>query len=103
MDKPMKNIEEFYILGRPIKTDIGVLYPFKVKDYPEIMEYLGYITLSRGDIILWLKKIAKEDENVKVLIELFKHITLYDFIMMFSLDEYEDTILYQFYDGYKKA
>lgn len=103
MDKPMKNIEEFYILGRPIETDIGILYPFKVKDYPEIMEHLGYITLSRGDIILWLKRIAKEDENVKILIELFKHITLYDFIIMFSSNEYEDTILYQFYDGYKKA
>ena len=65
------------------------------------MEYLGYITLSRGDIILWLKRISKEDENVKILIELFKHITLYDFIIMFSSNEYEDTILYQFTMGIK--
>lgn len=103
MDKPMKNIEAFYILGRPIITDIGILYPFKVKEYPDIMEYLECIKLSRGDVILHFKKLARKHPNIGVLVEILRNMKLYDFVMMFSDSKYADTALYQFYKSYKQT
>lgn len=42
----MENIEEFYILGIPIKTDIGILYPIYVKEYPVFVRYLQILNMQ---------------------------------------------------------
>lgn len=65
----MPNIEEFYILGLPIQTDIGIVYPTQVKDYYKLMQYgslllntdrtLGRHFLKGIEDIEFRKQIAK--------------------------------------------
>ena len=46
MDDTMANIEEFYILGVPIRTDIGILHPVHVKQYPIFVKYLQILNMQ---------------------------------------------------------
>ena len=59
-NKPMPNIKDFYILGRPIQTDIGILYPVKVKDYPDFLEHMQILTFDKVIIIKWLQDLLKK-------------------------------------------
>ncbi|MEM5009246.1 hypothetical protein WKH57_00865 [Niallia taxi] len=47
----MKNVEEFYILGLPIDTEIGECGFIKVKDYPDYFMDLQIVSMNKGKII----------------------------------------------------
>ncbi|MEI2464993.1 hypothetical protein [Niallia taxi] len=47
----MKNVEEFYILGLPIDTEIGECNFIKVKDYPDYFMDLQIVSMNKGKII----------------------------------------------------
>lgn len=97
-DKPMKNIESLYILERPIITDIGILYPFTVKEYPEFMEFIGIILLDKRDIIISLKKMISDNDQLQYLLNLIKDLTLFDIIMLGK----KGIFFKEIYDQYKK-
>lgn len=42
----MDNIPEFYILGLPVKTPIGIIYPIKVKQYLELAKYMQILSME---------------------------------------------------------
>lgn len=57
MDKlPMDNIKELYVLDRPIKTRIGNMHFFKVKEYPEMMQYTPYVSMQKDEFVNMLNK-----------------------------------------------
>lgn len=47
----MKNVEEFYILGLPIETDVGECNFIRVKDYPDYFMDLQIVSMNKGKII----------------------------------------------------
>lgn len=109
-NKPMPNIKEFYILGRPIKTDIGVLYPVKVKDYPDFLEHIQILTFDKVIIIKWLQDLLKKQipqETKKSIIDLLEYIKetpLFDLTLTLKGEQYGQLglILDEVYKGYRK-
>ncbi len=73
----MQNIEEFYILGLPIQTDIGDAHFIKIKDYPDYFAELQAVGMSRLEIIHRYKELNKNGEMDEILNELEKS-DLYD-------------------------
>ncbi|MEK4907336.1 hypothetical protein [Niallia sp. FSL M8-0099] len=47
----MKNFQEFYILGLPIETEIGLCNFIKVKDYPDFILDLQIISMNKNKVI----------------------------------------------------
>lgn len=56
----MKNIEEFYILGLPIETEIGMANFIKIKDYPEYRTHLSVLSLTKNHILVNSENQSKE-------------------------------------------
>jgi len=63
----MKNIPDFYILGLPVDTPIGQCSFIKVKEYPDLIEFLNYIQLSRQHFINTLKEQHTDVEELKII------------------------------------
>jgi len=59
----MKDIKEFYILGLPIETEIGICNFLKVKEYPDYYAHLQYISLAKDQIIENLINTLKINSN----------------------------------------
>lgn len=68
--KPIDNIQDFYIFGRPIVLPIGTLYPTLVKDLPELFQYYNILTINKVSIS---KQIM---EYKRVVIDYYKEIGL---------------------------
>lgn len=101
----MKNIEEFYILERPIQTDIGVLYPFTVNEYPEMMEFMILLILDEQNIIVWLEAMSEQIEIFVPILESARQMTLFELIKLFDDIDYKGTIfndLYELNNQYKE-
>lgn len=47
----MKNVEEFYILGKPVETDLGDVQFIKVEEFPNFVEDLFLMTMTKNAII----------------------------------------------------
>lgn len=115
--KPINNIREFYILERPIKTDIGNLHHTKVINYPELMEFAGVLMFDKVDLRTWIVKMKRQiTQQLKIssdLIEreylhryfksleetmkLANELELFDFIKFYSEDCFSQTPFYSLY------
>lgn len=98
----MDNIRDFYILGLPIDTEIGKLYPTLMKDYPELMNYVGILTFDKDDLIKGLEVIINQTKELQPILDYANAVGLFDFIISFKDDEYESSFLRQPYEQYKK-
>lgn len=80
----MKDIEEFYILGLPIETEIGKAEFIRLKDYPNYFADLQIIGMSKLEILHRYSELNKNGELNELLEELNK---LDLFTISFSLEE----------------
>ena len=85
----MKNLEEFYILGLPIETDIGECRFVKVKEYPNLAQDLQIMSLSKDHIVNLICSQSK-DSNEQI-IEAMKDATLFETV--FSISDLRDSYL----------
>jgi hypothetical protein len=74
----MKDIKEFYILGLPIETEIGVANFIKVKEYPDYSHHLAIMSLTKLHI---MNDCSKQPQKV---IEELKKMTLFELITSIS-------------------
>ena len=58
----MKDLQEFYILGEPIETELGLCSFIKVKEYPDYFHDLQIISLNKENIIYNYQKQNKNHE-----------------------------------------
>lgn len=76
---PIENIEDFYILGNPIITDIGICYFLKVKDYMKILQYIDLLSLEKFQLIRHYKQIFDIGKMTKQFqdsqLQFIEHIT----------------------------
>src|SRR5690625_2555988 len=80
MNKPsIEDIEDFYILGLPIKTEVGNCHFLKVKEYPIYAMSLQITALSRDGIIHKYSEINKDGSLDNLIKELRKH-SLFDLV-----------------------
>lgn len=73
----MINIQEFYILGLPIETDIGECNFIKVRDYPDYFNDLQIISLSKDHLIYKYSQLNK-DSSLNDLIQELHKLNLYE-------------------------
>lgn len=66
----IEDIEEFYILGLPIKTNIGFCHFLKVQDYPQLQNDLQIVSLTRLHYLHQFREANEDEEIVKQLEEL---------------------------------
>ncbi len=102
MDDTMANIEEFYILGVPIKTRIGILYPIYMSHYWIINKYIHVLALEKDDVIQYLSTLSTINEDFETLFDCAKVIGLYELICSFKSDEYEGFFFNDLYQQYKE-
>jgi hypothetical protein len=98
----MENIKEFYVLGQPIETDIGLAHFIKLKEYPEFIKYSPYLNLEKFEIINLIKEldvdiakqlndvpfvnIIKELKSVMEVYEMYKKL----FMLVFKDDVFDN-------------
>ena len=79
--------EEFYILGLPVKTDIGYCHFLKVKDYPKLNRDLQIVSLTK----LHFLHQFRENNDDKELLEELEKLSLAQIV--FSLDEIKEAYI----------
>lgn len=69
----INDIEEFYIIGLPIKTDIGLVRFITVKEYPVLSMKLGVLQTDKNRIICEFAKMLEQqkDEQERLKLEMF--------------------------------
>ena len=77
----MKDIPEFYILGLPIETEIGLVDFIKVKEYPDYYQDLYLFSMSKEELIYRLSEVNKNG-SLNELIELIKPLSLFQISTM---------------------
>lgn len=97
----MDNIPDFYILGLPIETPIGIMYPTLMEDYPTLIGFMPIIQLDKNDISNSLKDMAKENIEFQPLVDYIHSVTLFEFTISFKSDEYKGSFLHDIYIQYK--
>lgn len=60
----MEDVSDFYILGLPIETSIGTMYPIKVKDYVKFAKYTQILNIEDFEL---KKMLNPESEMYKPL------------------------------------
>lgn len=98
----MENIKEFYIIGEPIETRIGKLYPVKVKEYPYFSKYINTLLFDKRDLLFFLKGMVSQNSDLQPLLDLANELSLFDFVMYFSGEIYRGSFLYDLYQQYKE-
>lgn len=90
------DVEEFYILGLPVKTDIGYCHFLKVKDYPKLYNDLQIFSLTKWHYVHKLMELNKDNKEAERL----KDLTLAQIVH--SIDEirrvYEKVFAHFFQD-----
>jgi hypothetical protein len=76
----MMDIKDFYILGLPIETELGLVRFLKVKEYPDYFSDLQIISINKNNLIYKYKQINKNGELTELINELEK-ITLFEAIL----------------------
>ena len=98
----MENVPDFYILGLPIETSIGVMYPTLMENYPALMRFMPIIQLDKNDIVGSLINMAKENVEFQPLVDYIHSVTLFEFVITFTDDGYKGSFLHDIYIQYKK-
>lgn len=68
----MMNIKEFYILGLPIKTEIGECHFLKVKEYPDYFMDLQVVSLTKDHLINKYSELNKDGSLTEFIEEISK-------------------------------
>lgn len=97
----MENIKEFYIIGDPIDTELGALYPIRIKDYPYFIKHINTVLFDKRDLLFFLNGAAAQNNEMQPLLDLANEMSLFDFIMYFSGEIYNGSFLYELYEQYK--
>lgn len=99
----MENIPELYILGNPIDTRIGKLYPVKIKDYYEFLKHQYTLLFEIDDLVKIFKMICQQDSSYNFFVNYLKSSNLFDFLCLFKQDEpREIKWMYEFYIKFKE-
>ncbi len=101
MEDTMDNIEDFYILGVPIKTKIGILYPIYMSHYWILNKYVSVLVLEKEDVVDYLNKLSQVNEEFKMLFECAKEVGLHELIVNFKDDKFNQFFLHDIYIDYK--
>lgn len=110
-DNIMDNIPDLYVIGLPIKIDIGTLYPLQVVDYPKFVSFIQILNMEDFEFKDIIKVNLKEniEEELKLEIEpetldlIFKEIE--DIHFFYLITEQKNNIDSGFnaiYNHYKK-
>lgn len=84
----MRNVEEFYILGEPIETEIGDCKFLLVKEFPNYASDLQIISLTKNHIINLYSEQYKTHPDLK---DLIKEMSNYShFEIVFGTPEFKD-------------
>lgn len=77
-------MKEFYIYGRPIKTQIGDLHFITVEEYYDFIHegHLSILVLQKEDLLQRLKEIEKLDSGIKPIISTVEKLTLFEFVRL---------------------
>lgn len=75
------DVEEFYVLGLPIKTKIGNCHFLKVKNYPKLYADLQIVSLTK---LHFVHGISKENEGREDLLNEFKQLSLMQIVRSYS-------------------
>lgn len=70
-------MEDFFILGLPIETDIGNCHFLKVKDYPRLKQHLDVISLTRQH---YINNITTSNKDNPELIDKISELSLIQFV-----------------------
>jgi len=97
----MDNIKEFYIIGDPIDTRIGKLYPVTVKEYPYFIKHIGTLQFDKRDLLFYLSGMVSQNEEMRPIFDLANSIPLFNFITYFADESYKGSFLYELYEQYK--
>lgn len=78
----MKNLKDFYAIGEPIETEIGLCEFIKVKDYPNFQEDLQMMSFTKQGIIYAYHKMYKMNKDVEYdqLINDIQNLELYEIV-----------------------
>lgn len=76
----MKDIKEFYILGHPIETEIGLCHFLRVGDYPEYFYDLQMVSMSKQHIIYKYQTVNKKGELTDHINNL-SNLNLFDIVL----------------------
>lgn len=89
----MDNIPDFYILGLPVRTPIGDIYPIKVKEFVEIAKYLQILNIEDFEF----KRMLGIEDN-----EELKDIHFFEIIKgLKGTNWHEGNAIYDIYAGYR--
>ncbi len=102
MEDSMEDIEDFYILGEPIKTKIGILYPIYMSHYWILNKHIGILAIEKEDVINYLDKLSQISEEFEMLFKCAKEIGLYELIISFKDDKFNQFFLHDIYKQYKE-
>lgn len=112
----MIDLQEFYILGLPIDTDLGECEFLLVREYPDYFSDLQLMALTKEHIVNKYNEINK-DGSIKEFIDELQKLTLYDiatsipelseaysklFMRVFNSDEILQKIDEKNFDYYRK-
>ena len=89
----MDNIKEFYIIGDPIDTRIGKLYPVTVKEYPYFIKHIGTLQFDKRDLLFYLSGMVSQNEEMRPIFDLANSIPLFNFITYFIDESYKGSFI----------
>lgn len=90
----MDNIKDLYILGLPIDTPVGKLYPVKVHEYPAFIQHINTLVLDKGTLMYTIKQLVSVDDGFQLVLDVIKELDLFDFIKFFMEDDFKGTFPY---------
>lgn len=96
----MENMKAFYILGQPIETKIGTIRFIKVKEYPQFVKLLGYLSLEKSELLKMFKRLSEIDEGAQILFNFLKDKTMFEFVKEIGKYQIFYYGLDQIYNGY---
>lgn len=73
-----------------------------VREYEELSKHLWSLFLDKGQLIGTLKNLADESEAFEPFLEIAEDVTVYEFIVMFSTEEFKGSFIYDLYTGQKE-
>ncbi len=108
-DDIMDNIPDLYIIGLPVRTEIGILYPLQVIDYPKFVPFIQILNMEDFEFKDTMKISMKESlqsENepyTEVIDAIFDEIKdIHFFYLLMEQKDNVDSGFNAIYNHYKK-
>lgn len=96
----MENLEDFYIIGNHIDTEIGKLHPTLIEDYPSLVLHSSILTLDKEEINVYLESLIGSGEAINDdFIKGLQGLSLLEFLKVYNEP---DSDFYNLYSQYKQ-